>query len=686
MWNAALLNDSNVSMSYKVLARKWRPQHFRDMIGQESVLRALVNALDSDRLHHAYLFTGMRGVGKTTIARIFAKCLNCETKGVSSNPCGTCSTCQDIDAGRFFDLIEVDAASRTKVESTRELLENVPYAPASGRFKVYLIDEVHMFSTHSFNALLKTLEEPPEHVKFLLATTDPQKVPATVLSRCLQFNLKRMSPVILTDYLVKILSEEEIEHELPALDLIARASEGSVRDSLSLVEQAAASGDGAVRAADVESMLGRASVDRLLSLIETLANGDMPALFAQVEELAQYAPEFSELLGEIISLLHRVAMLITVPDSVSDAAPGYTRLSKLAEQMHPDVVQLFYQIGLHARRDMPFAPDTREAFDMALLRMHAFRPQGGTLSGAHDTGGGGGDSLPPLSASGAPSAATPAATSAGLAPAPANPAIDTSAKVQAAPGSEKVTGLEVRGSVSAGGSMRAAALAAARGEPLPEEIVAQLDTLNTNALPAEARSTELTTPTEVAKSSEVLSVSAVLTSVPDPSKTSIAVTPDIAAMPDVAAKPDSAAKPEIPAPPVSALDKSAITGAQWPQLVAELDIAGMPLQLANNCTWSGVHNDRIQLNLEKSAEHLATDRFIERLRSAVSDWFGRDMQLDIDQVTQSLQTPAKITQKQADDDMEAAHNSIKDDPIVLQLIERVDGAIDEASIRPIEKP
>ena len=683
MWNAALLNDSNVSMSYKVLARKWRPQHFRDMIGQESVLRALVNALDSDRLHHAYLFTGMRGVGKTTIARIFAKCLNCETKGVSSNPCGTCSTCQDIDAGRFFDLIEVDAASRTKVESTRELLENVPYAPASGRFKVYLIDEVHMFSTHSFNALLKTLEEPPEHVKFLLATTDPQKVPATVLSRCLQFNLKRMSPVILTDYLVKILSEEEIEHELPALDLIARASEGSVRDSLSLVEQAAASGDGAVRAADVESMLGRASVDRLLSLIETLANGDMPALFAQVEELAQYAPEFSELLGEIISLLHQVAMLITVPDSVSDAAPGYTRLSKLAEQMHPDVVQLFYQIGLHARRDMPFAPDTREAFDMALLRMHAFRPQGGTLSSAHDTGGGGGDSLPPpLSASGAPSAAT----SAGLAPAPANPAIDTSAKVQAAPGSEKVTGLEVRGSVSAGGSMRAAALAAARGEPLPEEIVAQLDTLNTNALPAEARSTE------VAKSSEVSSVSAVSTSVPDPSKTSIAVTPDIAATPDVAAapgsaaKPDSAAKPEIPAPPVSALDKSAITGAQWPQLVAELDIAGMPLQLANNCTWSGVHNDRIQLNLEKSAEHLATDRFIERLRSAVSDWFGRDMQLDIDQVTQSLQTPAKITQKQADDDMEAAHNSIKDDPIVLQLIERVDGAIDEASIRPIEKP
>ena len=365
----------HISMSYKVLARKWRPQHFRDMLGQEPVLRALVNALDTNRLHHAYLFTGMRGVGKTTIARIFAKCLNCETRGVSSDPCGSCSACQDIDAGRFLDLIEVDAASRTKVEGTRELLENVPYAPASGRYKVYLIDEVHMFSTHSFNALLKTLEEPPEHVKFLLATTDPQKVPATVLSRCLQFNLKRMAPGILTDYLSKILNEESIEHERPALDLIARASEGSVRDALSLVEQAEASGQGAVKAVEVESMLGRASVDRLLALIETLAAGDMSSLFSQVEELAQYAPEFSELLGEILTLLHRIAMLRTVPGSVPDSTPGYDRLSALASQLDPDVVQLFYQIGLHARRDMPYAPDTREAFDMALLRMQAFRPQ-----------------------------------------------------------------------------------------------------------------------------------------------------------------------------------------------------------------------------------------------------------------------------------------------------------------------
>lgn len=362
-------------MSYKVLARKWRPQHFRDMIGQEPVLRALINALDTGRLHHAYLFTGMRGVGKTTIARIFAKCLNCETNGVSANPCGECSACTDIDAGRFFDLIEVDAASRTKVDETRELLENVPYAPASGRYKVYLIDEVHMFSTHSFNALLKTLEEPPEHVKFLLATTDPQKVPVTVLSRCLQFNLKRMAGRPLTDYLQKILDAESIDYERPALELIARASEGSVRDSLSLVEQAAAFGEGAIRRHEVEAMLGRVSTDRLLGLIELLGRGDLPALFTDIDSLAEYAPDFSELLGELLTLLHHIALIQTVPGGLDESTPGLERLTTLASDVAADKVQLFYQIGLHARRDMPYVPDPREAFDMALLRMHTFAPQ-----------------------------------------------------------------------------------------------------------------------------------------------------------------------------------------------------------------------------------------------------------------------------------------------------------------------
>jgi len=362
-------------MSYKVLARKWRPQRFEDMLGQAPVLRALVNALDSGRLHHAYLFTGMRGVGKTTIARIFAKCLNCLDNGVSSTPCGQCSVCRDIEAGRFLDLIEVDAASRTKVEETRELLENVPYAPAVGRYKVYLIDEVHMFSTSSFNALLKTLEEPPEHVKFLLATTDPQKVPVTVLSRCLQFNLRRMAPAALADYLSSILERESIPAERAALELIARASEGSVRDSLSLVEQATAFGEGRVRATEVESMLGRVSVTRLLGLLDALGEGDVQLLFERVEAMAVHAPDFTELLGEMLTLLHRLALLQSVPGSSDASQPGFEALSALATRLAPEDVQLWYQILQHARRDLPYAPDPREAFDMALLRLHAFRPQ-----------------------------------------------------------------------------------------------------------------------------------------------------------------------------------------------------------------------------------------------------------------------------------------------------------------------
>jgi len=362
-------------MNYQVLARKWRPQRFADLIGQGHVVTALTNALDNNRLHHAYLFTGMRGVGKTTIARVFAKSLNCEAKGVSSEPCGECPTCQDIEAGRFFDLIEVDAASRTRVEETRELLENVPYAPASGRFKVYLIDEVHMFSTHSFNALLKTLEEPPEHVKFLLATTDPQKVPVTILSRCLQFNLKSIPPTVLTEYLASLLEQEQIPCESAALEHIARASEGSVRDSLSLVEQAAAFGEGQVRTADVEAMLGRLSSERVVELLVSIAAGDATRLLQQVESLAQYSPDYSQLLAELLSLLHKIALQQTV-EGMAQTTVDTARLTQLCQSMNAADVQLFYQIGLHGRRDLPYAPDPREALEMTLLRMLAFKPAG----------------------------------------------------------------------------------------------------------------------------------------------------------------------------------------------------------------------------------------------------------------------------------------------------------------------
>ncbi|MCB1755840.1 MAG: DNA polymerase III subunit gamma/tau [Gammaproteobacteria bacterium] len=363
-------------MNYQVLARKWRPHRFEDMVGQEHVLRALINALDNNRLHHAYLFTGTRGVGKTTIARIFAKSLNCE-KGVSANPCGECAACRDIDEGRFFDLIEVDAASRTKVDQTRELLENVPYAPASGRYKVYLIDEVHMFSDHSFNALLKTLEEPPEHVKFLLATTDPQKVPVTVLSRCLQFSLKRLPELQISEYLADIMAREEIEAEKSALAHIARAADGSMRDALSLLDQAIAYSQGSITAAGVESMLGRPSPDRVLDLLEALGAGDAQKTMALVSVFADYSPDFSGLLADLLSVLHQIALLQGVPGAQNPVSFDPHRLHELAVRIAPEDVHLFYQTGLIGRRDIALAPDMREGFEMTLLRMLAFRPVNG---------------------------------------------------------------------------------------------------------------------------------------------------------------------------------------------------------------------------------------------------------------------------------------------------------------------
>ena len=362
-------------MSYQVLARKWRPRSFHTLVGQEHVLRALVNALDNDRLHHAYLFTGTRGVGKTTIARIFAKSLNCE-QGVSSNPCGVCSACTEIDEGRFIDLIEVDAASRTKVDETRELLENVQYAPSRGRYKVYLIDEVHMFSNHSFNALLKTLEEPPPHVKFLLATTDPQKLPVTILSRCLQFNLKRLPLQLITGHLTDVLTREGIEAETPALAELARAADGSMRDALSLLDQAIAFGGGAVREADVRSMLGSIERGQVYAIVRALAQQDGAAVLAEVAQLAELVPDFSNVLAELLSLLQRVAVAQTVPDAVDDSYGDRATVMELAQLLSREDVQLYYQIGLIGRRDLPLSPDARAGLEMILLRMLAFRPPG----------------------------------------------------------------------------------------------------------------------------------------------------------------------------------------------------------------------------------------------------------------------------------------------------------------------
>jgi len=362
-------------MSYQVLARKWRPRIFREMVGQEHVLQALINALDHNRLHHAYLFTGTRGVGKTTIARILAKCLNCET-GVSSEPCGTCSACREIAEGRFVDLIEVDAASRTKVEDTRELLENVQYAPTRGRYKVYLIDEVHMLSNSSFNALLKTLEEPPPHVKFLLATTDPQKLPMTILSRCLQFNLKNMTPERIVNHLKFVLEQEVIPYEESALWLLGRAADGSMRDALSLTDQSISYGSGKITQAEVAAMLGTLDQASVYEILTALASLDGKSVLGAVHNMAEQAPDYTNALAEMLSMLHRIAIAQALPEAVDNTHGDKERIMQLAQQMPTEDVQLFYQTALLGRRDLPLAPDARAGFEMVLLRMLAFKPQG----------------------------------------------------------------------------------------------------------------------------------------------------------------------------------------------------------------------------------------------------------------------------------------------------------------------
>lgn len=360
-------------MSYQVLARKYRPRSFRELVGQEHVARALINALDQDRLHHAYLFTGTRGVGKTTIARILAKCLNCET-GISSEPCGVCATCREIDEGRFVDLIEVDAASRTKVEDTRELLDNVQYAPTRGRYKVYLIDEVHMLSGHSFNALLKTLEEPPPHVKFLLATTDPQKLPITILSRCLQFALKAMSPERVVEHLTAVLQKEVVPFEEAALWELGRAANGSMRDALSLTDQAIAFGNGRLDTADVRTMLGSIDRDLVFRVLEAVNSGDAAAVLAVSAQLAEQSVDFAGALAELVSTLHRIALAQMLPEAVDNATGDRERVLSLAQSSTPEDVQLYYQIAVQGRRDLPWAADLRAGFEMTLLRMLAFRP------------------------------------------------------------------------------------------------------------------------------------------------------------------------------------------------------------------------------------------------------------------------------------------------------------------------
>lgn len=415
------LHDGIEFLSYQVLARKWRPRDFSGLVGQEHVVKALSNGLSEGRLHHAFLFTGTRGVGKTTIARILAKSLNCE-RGVSPTPCGECEHCVGIDEGRFVDLLEIDAASRTKVDDTREILDNVQYAPARGRYKVYLIDEVHMLSTHSFNALLKTLEEPPEHVKFVLATTDPQKIPVTILSRCMQFNLKRLEVDQISGQLRYILDEEGIEADDGALALLARAADGSMRDALSLLDQALAAGSGTLALDAVEEMLGTVERRHLVRIIEALIDRDAAAALDAVAEVFGLARDLARLLEDLAEMLHRIALIQQVPDYRDDSRTDWEQLAEFATRLDPEDVQLHYQIAVTGRRDLGLAPSMRTGCEMTVLRMFAFQPA--------ESGGGSDAPAPSAEHRGAPGET--AVREAGTRPGDAAPATSKSPTAESA--------------------------------------------------------------------------------------------------------------------------------------------------------------------------------------------------------------------------------------------------------------
>jgi DNA polymerase-3 subunit gamma/tau len=435
-------------MSYQALARTWRPRTFPELVGQEHVVRALVHALDGERLHHAYLFTGTRGVGKTTVARILAKCLNCE-EGVSSKPCGACSACREIDEGRFVDLLEVDAASRTKVDDTRELLENVQYAPTRGRFKVYLIDEVHMLSTHSFNALLKTLEEPPPHVKFLLATTDPHKLPVTVLSRCLQFNLKRLPADLICERLSEVTQAEALETEPGALEQIARSADGSMRDALSLLDQAAAYCEGQLAESDVRAMLGTIDQGHAERLLRALAAGDAPAILDEVASLDERVPDYSSALDELALLAQQAALAQVAGSAVESPSADPAVIEDLAASISPEDLQLFYQIALLGKRDLHLEPTMRVGFEMTLLRMLAFRPAEASSASPGGAAGAGQRAARPRAAGGTAPQASVTAREAG-----AGPTADASSPGGPVPGPERMDWNDFVAGLSLSGAAR----------------------------------------------------------------------------------------------------------------------------------------------------------------------------------------------------------------------------------------
>jgi len=687
-------------MSYQVLARKWRPRSFREMVGQTHVLKALINALDSQRLHHAYLFTGTRGVGKTTIARIIAKCLNCET-GISSTPCGTCSVCREIDEGRFVDLIEVDAASRTKVEDTRELLDNVQYSPSRGRFKVYLIDEVHMLSTSSFNALLKTLEEPPPHVKFLLATTDPQKLPVTVLSRCLQFSLKNMPPERVVEHLSHVLGAENVPFEDDALWLLGRAADGSMRDAMSLTDQAIAFGEGKVLAADVRSMLGTLDHGQVYGVLHALIEGDARGVIEAVRQLAEQGPDWSGVLAEMLNVLHRVAIAQALPDAVDNGQGDRERVLGLAQALPAEDVQFYYQMGLIGRRDLPLAPDPRSGFEMVLLRMLAFRPAG--------EGDAPKVALKPLGISQAK--ADPQVTPVADAAPAASPAIASVApEAPAAP--SQPAAVEPPAAQPAPAVVASAVTAPVAAAPTV--------TPPWEEMPARA---EPAAPVSEAPAAEP--VAAAPAPVPQPPAAAVEAQPEPAAelpVPELADvpvidtrdlnPPDSDDEPPPgdydyvsmdvdnldydfadalggdqpqaePEPEPAAMPATGLA-AEWLELFPKLGLSGMTGSIAANCTLIAVEGDKWLLHLDPGHSALFNATQQRRLNDALNAYHGREMQLSIELIKPEQETPAQAAARKRANRQREAEASIHNDPLVQQMISQFAASVRAGSIEPVD--
>ncbi len=674
-------------MSYQVLARKWRPRFFDEMVGQEHVLKALINALNEQRLHHAYLFTGTRGVGKTTIARILAKCLNCE-QGISARPCGECSACREIAEGRFVDLIEVDAASRTKVEDTRELLDNVQYAPSRGRFKVYLIDEVHMLSTHSFNALLKTLEEPPAHVKFLLATTDPQKLPVTVLSRCLQFSLKNMTPERIVSYLGKVLEAEKIGYEEPALWQLGRAAQGSMRDALSLTDQAIAYGEGLVGEAQVNAMLGTMDRGRLFKMAEVMARADAAEVMNEVAAMAEHGPDYDEVLQGLLTIWHRAALGQVVPDAIENSQGDREAILQLAMAMQPEDLQLYYQIALNGRADLALAPDPRQGFEMILLRMLAFRPAPAAPleldleSALQKKKRLSSDSLSNLSSDVAETPTVVSATSAEpVEPTPADvPDISTvsaladelssddgvSADIEAPDHAINALADSIAGEAlvdasadvpEAGMTEQAAGFATNDQRLVSEQMVSGSDNNAGIAdLPADRQQYTQT----AALAEEHL----------PPAVAVVEPTPEPESLPA-----------EEPVAPVSQ-DDTAPTPYTWWQWVNKLKLAGLPMAIARNSALVQVDGDRYIFDVDPVQGALFNDGQRLRIQDAMREWLPQAV------VEMTLQlprgeTPEQRRQREAAEAHYGAKQAIEADPLVQRVLAEFGGFVVDDSIRPV---